>query len=227
MEAFFNSTDFFPFSPLMFTHDLGDSELFSLDGLAETALLLPPDMIETNGADQDIPIAERIQNIQNLSSWIMFRNLEQTGHFKELMNTLLKSLERSAIIDCGAIFTPMCFLFLSSPNVFTPFHIDPEHNFLFQIKGSKKLSVSNELMDPIISGAEISDFYKNEVGYELNFKEEYREKLTACQLRPNIGVYIPATYAHLVENGSDYSVSFSLTFHTNVSREKRIKYLNL
>ena len=33
------------------------------------------------------------------------------------------------------------FIFISSPGSITPFHMDPEYNFLLQIRGEKQISI--------------------------------------------------------------------------------------
>ena len=43
--------------------------------------------------------------------------------------------------EAGATCQREAFLFLSAPNSVTPVHIDPEHNFLLQIRGQKDMNV--------------------------------------------------------------------------------------
>ena len=227
MKILFENTSFFPLSPSFFSHNLDNLELFSLNTLAEVAGLLPEEMIETNEVDKNINIVAKIRNIQSLSSWIMLRNIEQLNEYNLLMHTLLDVLIGCKIIEREYLLNPMSFVFITSPNVITPIHIDPEHNFLFQIKGYKKVLINNELLMPVISLKEISDFYKDEVKYKLKFKDEYKTTMTEYSLNSNRGVYIPVTYPHLVENGRNYSISYSLTFRTHFSENHRHKHLSL
>src|SRR3546814_19933648 len=41
----------------------------------------------------------------------------------------------------GAMLTPQGFLFISSPGSITPYHFDPEHNILLQLRGTKVMNV--------------------------------------------------------------------------------------
>ena len=38
------------------------------------------------------------------------------------------------------MLTSQGFIFVSSPNSVTPYHFDPEHNILLQIRGSKVMT---------------------------------------------------------------------------------------
>ena len=40
----------------------------------------------------------------------------------------------------GAMLTPQGFIFVSSPDSVTPYHFDPEHNILLQIRGTKVMT---------------------------------------------------------------------------------------
>lgn len=228
MNISFSNRAFFPHDPTLFSHSLSSSDLLKLDNFVEVASLLPIEMIETNDSDEGIEIKDKIANIQSLSSWIMFRNLEQITDYKLFMYKNLQLLVDSKIIKSNDILNPMCFVFLSSPNVITPFHIDPEHNFLFQVIGTKDVFVNNESLNPIVSPKEISDFYKDELNFRFPIlKDEYIPNMNRFTLTPDKGVYIPVTYPHLVNNGNHYSISFSLTFRTEFSEKCRIKNLNL
>ena len=44
-------------------------------------------------------------------------------------------------------------------------------------------------------------------------------------LRSNEGVYIPFTFPHMVFNGNDISISYSLTFRTKMSERHRKVHL--
>src|SRR3546814_5379175 len=39
------------------------------------------------------------------------------------------------------MLTPQGFLFISSPGSITPYHFDPEHNILLQLRGTKVMNV--------------------------------------------------------------------------------------
>src|SRR3546814_13362745 len=41
----------------------------------------------------------------------------------------------------GAMLTPQGFLFISSPGSITPYHFDPEHNILLQLRSTKVMNV--------------------------------------------------------------------------------------
>jgi ribosomal protein L16 Arg81 hydroxylase len=131
------------------------------------------------------------------------------------------------IIEKDEIINPMSFIFISAPYTKAPFHLDPEHNFLFQIKGNKKFYLNNRLEKKIISDNEISDFYKDEINFELTYKDDYYQNLKEYNLHSGNGIYVPVTYPHLVNNTNTYSISYSLTFRSKFSIEHRNKYLSI
>jgi hypothetical protein len=219
------TSELYPNNAFTFSHHLSDDPLLSVNALIEAAEELPPSMIECVSYQAGTPLIDIIKNIKTSSSWLIFRNLEQLSRYEKLMNTIIQALINGGLMKKGDFHDLMCFAFLSSPLVKTPFHIDPEHNFLIQIKGTKIVRINNHQQKPIISNREISDFYKDEVGYILNFDERYDKRLESFFLNSSTGVYIPVAYPHLVNNGTEMSVSFSVTFRTDMSEKHRLKYL--
>ena len=41
----------------------------------------------------------------------------------------------------GTMYKREAFIFVSSPNAVTPFHMDPEHNILMQLRGTKTMTL--------------------------------------------------------------------------------------
>ena len=220
-----HTADLYPNNAFSFSHCLSDEPLLSVNALIEAADELPPSMIECVSHQAGLPLSDIIKDIRTSSSWLIFRNLEQLPRYEKLMNIIFQDLTSSGLLKKGDFHDPMCFVFLSSPLVNTPFHIDPEHNFLIQITGTKIVRINNHQQNPIITDMEISDFYKDEVGYVLNFDESYDTRLESFHLDASTGVYIPVASPHLVNNGTEVSVSFSITFRTGMSEKHRLKYL--
>jgi ribosomal protein L16 Arg81 hydroxylase len=114
------------------------------------------------------------------------------------------------------------FVFLSAPGSVTPSHIDPEHNFLLQIRGIKEMTVG-EFPDERTRQLEIeqraSGAHRN-LTYKPTDPELFR-------LEPGDAVYVPPHAPHWVQNGEEASVSLSITFRTPVTeRVARASSLN-
>ena len=54
------------------------------------------------------------------------------------LTTALSEIKPFAELASTGMKQKQGFIFISSPGSVTPFHIDPENNFLLQIRGSKK-----------------------------------------------------------------------------------------
>jgi ribosomal protein L16 Arg81 hydroxylase len=101
------------------------------------------------------------------------------------------------------------FVFLSAPGSITPSHIDPEHNFLLQVRGTKELNVGR-FPDSRTEQLELERYYRGEHRNVPWLPEEAR----VFQLTPGDGIYVPVHAPHFVRNGEQASVSLSVTFFT-------------
>ena len=88
------------------------------------------------------------------------------------------------------------FVFISSPSAVTPYHIDPEHNFLLQIRGWKTMSVFPEADRSLISEQELESFYSG-AHRNLVFRERYQDKAEVFRLDAGVGLHVPVDRAAL------------------------------
>src|SRR5262249_33173022 len=112
------------------------------------------------------------------------------------------------------------FVFLSSPGSVTPYHIDPEWNFLLQVRGSKLMNV---FPAELLTEPELERFYSG-AHRNLVFRDEYQKRATVFELHPGEGAHVPVTAPHWVKNGPEVSVSFSITFQTRASERRGLVY---
>lgn len=223
----------YPIRPFKFRHSIQSSNLLSTSEIIKASGELPTNLIECYTWPFKIQQLAN-QDIKNLlleqKTWIIVRHLDLVPRYNFFMKQLLneiKLFELSELKIYNIFFDPASFVFLSSPNFVTPFHIDPEHNFLFQITGEKEILVNDASVSPLIKSSEIEDFYADEFGYSLNFSPDYLAGLTSIKLAAGEGVYIPFTFPHMVFNGNDISISYSLTFRTKMSeRHRRVHLAN-
>ncbi len=120
------------------------------------------------------------------------------------------------------------FIFLSSPGSVTPFHIDPEHNFLLQLRGSKTMNIFDPFDRDIIAEEHIEKTYYGEAKHRnLIYKDQFKEREDAVVLQLGDAIHVPIHAPHWVKNGHDVSISFSITFRSNQSQKNvRIHTLN-
>jgi hypothetical protein len=149
--------------------------------------------------------------------------VEHDAAYRELLDQCLDQIGTlSERIDPG-----MCkregFIFVSSPGAITPYHMDPEYNFLLQIRGEKMMHFFDGTDRSLLSEQELEKFMAAGSNYQITYDEEYKET-SAVELSPGIGVHVPVTTPHWVENGNGISISFSITFRTISSERRSIVY---
>ena len=109
----------------------------------------------------------------------------------------------------------------ASPNAITPFHMDHEHNFIMQIRGTKRLYTWDPF-DRVVISERAQELFHDEHSRELvTWSEDSRSRARVFDLEPGLGGYMPSTAPHMVENGPEpRSRSASPTTRTrHVSRE--------
>src|SRR3546814_14388117 len=63
-----------------------------------------------------------------------------------------------------------------------------------------------------------SDVCSSDLRYLLRWREEFRERARVFDLEPGQGAYMPSTSPHMVENGSETSITASFTYYTDATR---------
>jgi len=207
--------------------------MLGLDAVAELADNLPLSSIERHRADLPLvmpggapeiggPPSETVRGIEHNGCWMVLWNIEDAPEYARILNDLLDEAEQSVGLRPGDMRNRQAFLFLSAPNAVTPVHFDPEHNFLLQIRGEKEMNVG-KFVNREEERRELERYYS---GGHRNL-ELIPEDATSFRMSPGDGVYVPSFAPHFVRNGSDVSVSLSITFRTRASeRNENVHRLN-
>jgi hypothetical protein len=216
-------------------HNLAGHPLFDIGRLLALARFLPPDRVEYNGGDLPIGIdptltprtglspEETIRRIAECKSWMVLKNVERDPEYGALLNECLRDVEAQGHADARLIDHREAFIFLSSPGAVTPYHMDPEWNFLLQIRGKKFMTVFPADDRSLLSELELERFYSG-AHRNLVYKDEYASRGRLFEMGPGDGVHVPVTAPHWVKVGPEVSVSFSITFQTRVSERRGIIY---
>jgi hypothetical protein len=229
----------FPSQGFRIKHELVDTDLFQLPRLVELANDLPRTSIEHNLGDVEISqgtsdaqrnnltVAETIQQIEKCASWMVLKNVEQDATYKKLLQRCLAEVEPFSSPIVGDMLKIEGFIFISSPNSITPFHFDPEHNFLLQIKGQKTMSLFDRDDRELLQESSIEDRYSESMTRNLPFDDSSQHKAVEHVLLPGDGLFVPQNAPHWVKNGNKTSISFSITFRSRESeRLARLYALN-
>jgi cupin-like protein len=218
-------------------HGLGDHPLFSLPRLLQLSTRLPERSVVYGSGDVSVgeglykgrpnglSVEETIRRIEQCRSWMVLKSIEDEPEYREMLDSCLDEVDRLSAPVVSTTGKRKGFIFISSPGSITPFHIDPEYNFLLQIRGRKRLHVVDPADRAVLTEEALEQFYAGaSAGVNVGFEEQYRRRATCFDLSPGDGLYIPVTAPHWVENGSEVSISFSITFETSASERRSIIY---
>jgi Cupin-like domain len=222
-------------APFLIRHRLASHPLFSLQRLIELANRLPEEKVKYNGADISVAtglyegprtglsIQETIRQIEECRSWMVIKNVELDPEYRQLLDRCMDEVQHFSEPIYPGMFRREGFIFISSPGSVTPFHMDPEHNFLLQIRGKKQINIWDSKDRSVLSEITLEKYF-SEVDRQIAFKEEYQQKASIFELTPGTGLHFPVVAPHWVRNGDEVSVSFSITFRTPASERRRVVY---
>ena len=222
-------------APFLLRHHLAGHPLFSLQRLIELANRLPEENVKYNGADISVAtglyegprtglsIRETIRQIEECRSWMVIKNVELDPEYRQLLDRCMDEVQLFSEPIYPGMFRREGFIFISSPGSVTPFHMDPEHNFLLQIRGKKQINIWDSKDRSVLSEITLEKYF-SDVDRQIEFKEEYQQKASVFELTPGTGLHFPVVAPHWVRNGDEVSVSFSITFRTPASERQRVVY---
>ncbi len=218
----------YPNAPTLLRHRLTKHPLLTLDALAALSARLGAENVEYNAADlpigimpEDVPgngldIADTIGRIAANQSWAVLKFVERDPAYRALIDALLAELMPVVGATTGPMETVQGFIFISSPNAMTPFHFDPEHNVLLQVRGHKVMTVFPAGDARFAAGVEHERYHSG--GHRnLPWDDGFAGEGFAAPLGPGDAVLVPVMAPHFVRNGAEASVSLSITWRSGWS----------
>ena len=224
-------------TPFTMKHGLADNPLFTLPRLVELAKSLPRDRIEYNSgtvavgarpedvSNIDMPAAEVIASIATANAWMVIKFVNEDNDYRELLESFVEAANLAAGRPPGSYSDLQGFIFVSSANATTPFHLDAEENILIQISGDKFVRTFDNAGRALISeeAMEISPSKHRNQHYE----EWYETRATLHELKPGDALHMPYMVPHWVSTGGGYSISMAMTWKTpEVLRLNKIRLMN-
>lgn len=221
----------FPLKPFAIRHKLAGHPLLTLPRIAQLAAELPRDLIEYNSGNADIsqdpdkvkgidldPV-EIVNRIQTAGAWMVLKRIEKSPEYRAVLEDALTSVARArgfkTVADAG--FEQIeGFLFVSSPNSTTPFHMDAEDNFFVQIHGEKFFRVYDNRDGAIANDAQVE--YSTVKHRNVKYDESFKPRATEFHLFDGDGCYIPYQWPHWVRTADSYSISMAITWKTTEVR---------
>ena len=217
----------YPERPHVLRHDLKDDDRLALDALAGLAEALPQRSVEYNRGDlpvgvdgkpgsNGLTIGETIRHIATSNSWAVLKNIEQMPDYAALLMQLLNELRPAIEAKTGRMLRPQGFIFVSSPHSMTPYHFDPEHNILLQLRGSKVMT-QFPAGDARFAPPSAHEAYHSGHQRNLVWRDDFQASGTAIDLAPGQAVFVPVMAPHFVRNGPEPSISLSITWRSDWS----------
>lgn len=217
-------------TPLRVVHDVADEPLLGIDALVALAETHPDALVEHNLGAVPVELpggeaprlgrtgAQVIAEIAENGSWLVLKNVEADPRYRALLDRLLDGVDPHVPGGEDTRLLREAFVFVSAPGSVTPAHVDPEHNVLLQVRGTKTMHVG-AFEDDETRARELERFHS---GSHRNISR-IPDGLDAVALAPGQGVYVPPDAPHWVQNGDDVSVSLSITWRTpTTSRRGRL-----
>ncbi len=227
----------YPEKPHILGHTLTSHPLLEIEALAQLAELLPIKSVEYNRGDLPIgvdgkpalnglTIAETIRKVAEAESWAVLKNIEQVPAYNDLLLGLLGEIRPEIEAATGAMLTPQGYIFVSSPNSVTPYHFDPEHNILLQIRGTKVMTQFPAGDTRFVPDA-AHETYHSGGPRELKWDDAMLAHGKEFPLTPGEALFVPVMAPHFVKNGPSPSVSLSITWRSEWSyRESDARIFN-
>jgi hypothetical protein len=215
---------YFDRKPFLFSHSLSGHELLSLSAIRDLAVKLstnsrPRGYLNLGGRPAELKwgtstFVESLQSaFDNMGASRLRLKLSKI-HSETQYRELLDECTRELKTVVGEVLSeqyrdPVATLFITSPDEITPYHVDGEANFLFQIAGEKRVFVVDGRDCEQVSEADLERYWGT---YNMELNDVARERAFCFDLKPGQGVHIPVSFPHWVENSSAPSISLSVNF---------------
>lgn len=217
----------FPLKPFAIRHMLAGHPLLTLPRIAKLASDLPRDLIEYNSGAANIsqdpdkvqsvnldPV-EVVNRIETAGAWMVLKRIEKSPEYRALLEDTLLSVARArgfnGLAEAG--FSQIeGFLFVSSPNSTTPFHLDGEDNFFVQIHGDKTFAIFDNRDGAIADNAQVE--YCTTKHRNVPYNDSFKPRGVEYHLVGGDGCYVPYQWPHWVKTADSYSISMAVTWKT-------------
>jgi hypothetical protein len=217
----------FPLKPFAIRHMLAGHPLLTLPRIAKLASDMPRDLIEYNSGAASIsqdpdkvqsvnldPV-EVVNRIETAGAWMVLKRIEHSPEYRALLEDTLLSVARARgfkSLDEAGFSQIEGYLFVSSPNSTTPFHLDGEDNFFVQIHGDKTFAIFDNRDGSIADNAQVE--YCTTKHRNVPYNDSFKSRGVEYQLVGGDGCYVPYQWPHWVKTAGSYSISMAVTWTT-------------
>ncbi|MFX1762868.1 transcription factor [Paraburkholderia sp. A1RI-2L] len=231
----------FNLHPFKFNHTLHESGLFEIPRLVELAkrmidrkdghfCALKHGTIDKkfSALSRSEQLAETVSRLGENGTWIkLTRAQDYDPEYAQVLDVVTSELEDLSGWPLRKDMTWVSMtLLLTSPRIATPFHIDHETNFLFQLQGSKDVCLFPATDRELVPEQEIERYYSGNFEAAL-YRPQLQDRGTVYRLSPGEVVHHPSLAPHWVKNGDNISVSLSINYcMKSLERRARVYQAN-
>lgn len=230
----------FPLRPFGIRHMLSGHPLLTLPRIAQLAAELPRDRIEYNSGDAAIsqdpdkvktvaldPV-EVVRQIQTAGAWMVLKRIDTSPEYRRLLEDTLLSVAKARghkSLEDADFQQIEGYLFVSSPNSTTPFHLDSEDNFFVQIHGEKFFYIYDNEDRTIADDDAIEHSLTRH--RNLKYDESFEARGVEFHMFGGDGCYVPYKWPHWVRTANEYSISMAITWRSKaVHRDINLQFCN-
>ena len=225
----------------LFKHDIHENPLFDLDQLAELVCREPelsrsaycscvPASVKdpwASGVPLPETVRDAVRGVATNNSLIILRHIERSAS----VGPVLREFMEQVVVAVGPVLrtdikTARATLLIASPRRITSYHLDSNTNFLYQIRGDKRLSVFDPGDPTLVTPEELEGYYSGNIS-AAQYKPERQADAQVFDLHAGSAVHIPSHAPHWAQNLDSVSVALSINFDLHsVERAGRIHRLN-
>jgi len=156
---------------------------------------------------------ETVSHLGENGTWIKLVRVQgYDSEYAQVLDRITSELESLSDFPLRKDMTWVTMtLILSSPNIATPFHLDHETNFLFQVQGTKDVCLFPATDCNLVPDQEIENYYSGDFD-AVHYRPEMQDRGTVFRLAPGEVVHHPPLAPHWVKNGDNISVSISINY---------------
>lgn len=163
---------------------------------------------------------ETVAAIESCNAWLQLRDVGRDPQYAGLLRQLIDEFRPCAEAVAPGLSAPRADIFVSSPGALTPYHLDEEHNFLLQVRGSKDLSIADGFDPRALSPERLRAYFRGD-GELVRHTQHLEQYSRHVHLAAGEGVHIPPCHPHWVRNGSEVSISLGILWFSDVTARRR------
>lgn len=221
--------------PFAFKHDLASHPQLQLDALGELAGRLPQAQLShwsgKIAIDANIDTAmkthatgrslrDTFDRLEDAGSYILIRNAQLDPKFNRLIDDILDEVEEMTSPIERGMCQRIAYIFLASPRSVTPYHMDRDINFHFNVRGTKWISIWDPFDRQVLPEAGLESLFTDWDAPRPPYLETYEPRARVFELRAGDGVHHPFTAPHAIRYGDEVAASFTVTFNTHATNRR-------